>query len=128
STFKVFIYAPQKPFDFTTPPSSSFHDALLNSPFLTTDPEEAHLFFVPFAHNISTRALARLVRELRGAFPYWNRTLGADHFFIHPTGIDFSTDRNILELKKNSVQISTFPTISGRFIPHKDLTLPPAIH
>ncbi|KAJ8557416.1 hypothetical protein K7X08_003041 [Anisodus acutangulus] len=95
------------------------------SKFLTREPEEAHLFFVPFAPETSTRSIARLVRELRTKYPYWNRTLGADHFFISPEGIDFSSDRNALELKKNSVQISVFPTISGNFIPHKDISLPP---
>ncbi|VFQ99445.1 unnamed protein product [Cuscuta campestris] len=125
STFKIFIYAPQKPFNYTATPSSSLHAALLHSPFLTADADEAHLFFIPFPPDISTRSLARLVRELRWNFPFWNRTLGADHFFVHPSGIDFSADRNILELKKNSVQISIFPTVSGLFIPHKDVTFLP---
>jgi folylpolyglutamate synthase len=30
-----------------------------------------------------------------------------------------------VELKKNSVQISCFPTTEGRFVPHKDITFPP---
>nr|DAD22011.1 TPA_asm: hypothetical protein HUJ06_023474 [Nelumbo nucifera] len=30
-----------------------------------------------------------------------------------------NSDRNIVELKKNSVQISCFPIVEGRFIPHK---------
>lgn len=66
-----------------------------------------------------------MVRDLRMSHPYWNRTLGADHFFTAPAGIDYSSDRNAVELKKNAVQISIFPTTSGNFIPHKDITLPP---
>lgn len=31
----------------------------------------------------------------------------------------------MVELKKNSVQISCFPTTPGLFIPHKDVSLPP---
>nr|GME13564.1 probable glycosyltransferase At3g07620 [Ipomoea batatas] len=126
TSFKIFIYTPNNPIAFTAPPASFFYDSLLRSRFVTADPDEAHLFFVPFSPDASTRSLARLVRELRGNFPYWNRTLGADHFFVHPTGFDFTADRNVLELKKNSVQISVFPTTSGYFIPHKDVTLPPA--
>nr|XP_016476946.1 PREDICTED: probable glycosyltransferase At3g07620 [Nicotiana tabacum] len=125
TSFRIFIYTPLQPITFSTPSASIFYNFLVNSPFLTQDPNQAHLFFVPFSPDTSTRSLARLVRELRTKYPYWNRTLGADHFFISPTGIDFSSDRNVLELKKNSVQISVFPTISGNFIPHKDITLPP---
>lgn len=66
-----------------------------------------------------------MVKNLRQNYPYWNRALGADHFFISSAGIQISSDRNVVELKKNSVQISIFPTTSGNFIPHKDLTLPP---
>ncbi|KAI5670594.1 hypothetical protein M9H77_10958 [Catharanthus roseus] len=125
NNFKIYIYNPQNSFNFSTPPSSIFHNSLINSQFVTQDPNQAHLFYIPFSPNLSARSIARLVKELRISHPYWNRTLGADHFFISPTGIDFSSDRNGLELKKNSVQISNFPTTSGYFIPHKDITLPP---
>ncbi|KAL8027901.1 hypothetical protein ABFS82_14G123700 [Erythranthe guttata] len=126
TTFKIFIYTPSKPFDFPNAATASlFYTSLRRSPFLTHDPTEAHLFFVPFSPDTSTRSLSRVVRELRNDLPYWNRSLGADHFFLSPAGIDFSSDRNVLELKKNSVQISVFPVVSGYFIPHKDVTLPP---
>lgn len=123
--FKIFIYPEAQRIKFHAPAASNFYNSLLNSAFITREPEEAHLYFVLFSPEISTRSQARLVRELRKKYPYWNRTLGADHFFISPEGIDFSSDRNALELKKNSVQISVFPTISGNFIPHKDIGLPP---
>jgi folylpolyglutamate synthase len=58
-------------------------------------------------------------------FPYWNRTLGADHFYVSCAGLGYESDRNLVELKKNSVQISCFPTTEGRFVPHKDITFPP---
>ncbi|XP_022893898.1 probable glycosyltransferase At5g25310 [Olea europaea var. sylvestris] len=125
TNFKIFIYTPAKPFTFQNPVASLFYNSLLKSPFNTQDPNEAHLFFAPFSADTSTRSLGRLVRNFRVKHPYWNRTLGADHFFLSPAGIDYSSDRNVLELKKNSVQISVFPVISGNFIPHKDITLPP---
>ncbi|KAJ9541790.1 hypothetical protein OSB04_028296 [Centaurea solstitialis] len=128
-SFKIFIYAPPFPFTestvFTTAPESQFYTSLLRSRFVTDDPSQAHLFFLPFPPSISTRNLARLVRSIRIAFPFWNRTLGADHFYLSAAGVDSSSDRNVVELKKNSVQISCFPTTSGLFIPHKDITLPP---
>lgn len=125
TTFRIYMYPPQKPFTFSTQPLSVFNTSLLNSPFLTQNEGEAHLFYVPLPPDLSTRSRARLVRDLRISYPYWNRTLGADHFFVAPNGVDSSSDRNAVELKKNSVQISIFPTISGNFIPHKDITLPP---
>lgn len=125
STFRIYIYAPPNSLTFATPAESLFYTCLLNSSFVTQNPNEAHLFFVPFSSDLSTRSLSRLVRDLRVNLPFWNRTLGADHFYISRAGIGFSSDRNVLELKKNSVQISAFPTTSGNFVPHKDITLPP---
>ncbi|KAL3323505.1 hypothetical protein AABB24_037910 [Solanum stoloniferum] len=113
TSFKIFIYPTTQRITFYSPSASNFYDSVLNSAFIAQEPEEAHLFFVVFSPEVSTRSQARLVRELRTKYPYWNRTLGADHFFISPEGIDFSSDRNALELKKNSVQISVFPTVSG---------------
>ncbi|KAK3001840.1 hypothetical protein RJ639_020907 [Escallonia herrerae] len=127
TTFKIYTYAPPSQFTptVTTQPESLFTTSLLASPFVTQDPEEAHLFFLPFHPDLPTRSLARQVRENRQNLPYWNRTLEADHVFLSLSGIDYSSDRNSLELKKNSVQISHFPTTYGHFIPHKDITLPP---
>ncbi|XP_047330425.1 probable glycosyltransferase At3g07620 [Impatiens glandulifera] len=122
--FRIYIYKPSNPLTFNTQPESLFYKSLLHSSFVTQDPEQAHLFFVPFP-NMSTRSLSRLVKDLRINFPFWNRTLGADHFYLSRTGIGYAADRNVLELKKNAIQISSFPTIPGNFIPHKDITLPP---
>lgn len=125
STFKIYTYSPPGTFTFPTEPESLFHLSLLNSPFLTHDPTQAHLYLVPFPPSISPRALTRYIKDLRVKFPYWNRTLGADHVYISCAGLSYSSDRNTLELKKNAVQVSAFPTLSGNFIPHKDISLPP---
>lgn len=122
---RIFIYIPAKPFSFTSPADSIFYDSLLSSPFATHNPEEAHLFFLPFPPDLSTRSIARLVRTIRTELPFWNRTLGADHFFLSSAGVGYSSDRNVVELKKNAVQLSSFPTPAGKFTPHKDIKLPP---
>ncbi|XP_058748155.1 probable glycosyltransferase At3g07620 [Vicia villosa] len=125
--FKVFMYPPNtNQFDnFGTELESLFYSSLLNSSYLTQHPQQAHLFFFPFSSEISTRSLSRLISRIREDFPYWNRSLGADHFYLSCAGIPNKNDRNIVELKKNAVQISCFPTRRHRFVPHKDLTLPP---
>ncbi|KAF3433633.1 hypothetical protein FNV43_RR24736 [Rhamnella rubrinervis] len=127
SKFKVFVYEPNKPFTFNSPAESLFYTSLRTSPFVTQKADEAHLFFVPFPSDLSTRSIARLVRGLRTELPYWNRTLGADHFYVSCAGIGYESDRNLVELKKNSVQISCFAATAGKFIPHKDISLPPVV-
>ncbi|CAJ2653243.1 unnamed protein product [Trifolium pratense] len=127
--FKIFIYNTNtNQFNFETEQESMFYSSLQNSSYLTQQPQQAHLFFLPFSSNISTRSLARLVSRIRKEFPYWNRSLGADHFYLSCAGISNSNDRNIVELKKNAVQITCFPTRCHSFVPHKDITLPPVIN
>ena len=124
-SFKIFIYKPNTAFSYNTQTESLFYASLRNSPFLTENAEEAHLFFIPFSSDLSLNSIARIIRGLRNEFPYWNRTLGADHVHLSCGGRTSDSDRNVLELTKNSIQISCFPTPSGKFIPHKDITLPP---
>lgn len=124
--FKVFVYDGRRTFKFKSEAESLFLASLLGSQFVTENPSEAHLFFVPFDGNLSERSVARVIRDLRAGVPYWNRTLGADHFYASCDGIGFGSDRNLVELKKNSIQMSCFPASDGRFVPHKDVALPPA--
>lgn len=124
--FKVFTYQPNiTQFSFKTEQESLFYSSLQNSSYLTQHPEQAHLFFLPFSSDTSTRSLARHISRIRNDFPYWNRSLGADHFYLSCDGISHVNDRNIVELKKNAVQIACFPTRNRSFIPHKDITLTP---
>ncbi|GMI87178.1 hypothetical protein like AT4G38040 [Hibiscus trionum] len=125
--FKIYIYPPPETLSFDSKVESLFHSSLIHSNFITQNPEEAHLFFIPFAFrsDLSTRSIVRVVGDYRTEFIYWNRTLGADHFFLSCYGVGHGSDRNVVELKKNSVQISCFPTTPRLFIPHKDVSLPP---
>ncbi|KAM7277015.1 hypothetical protein ACFE04_018881 [Oxalis oulophora] len=124
NSFKVFSYTPSTPITHDSTHESRFYDSLLKSSFITQEPEKAHMYFIPTSSHDSTRTHARLVAEIRAKFPYWNRALGADHFFLSCSGFSFNSDRNALELKKNSVMVSCFPTQRNMFIPHKDVTLP----
>jgi len=77
------------------------HEALLASPMLTLDPGEADLFFVPFYASCflsssfvrpgpgfpdndvdigkTFRAVRAVVAHVAAAYPYYNRSAGADH-------------------------------------------------
>ncbi|KAK1312049.1 putative glycosyltransferase [Acorus calamus] len=127
-TLKIYAYnPPQNPnFSTTSAAAAAFHAALLRSPFITTDPNLAHLFYLPLLPSPSPRSVSRYIRTVRSDLPFWNRTLGADHFILTCDGLGFESDRNLVELKKNSVHVtcsSPLP-VDGRFVPHKDLALP----
>ncbi|EXB74913.1 putative glycosyltransferase [Morus notabilis] len=122
--FKIFIYKPNAAFPYESPSESLFYTFLRSSPFATEDGEQAHLYFVPLSSNVRINSLSRFVREIQRALPYWNRILSVDHVFISYRGNTTDGDRNVLELRKNAIQISCFPAPVGKFIPHKDVSLP----
>lgn len=68
-----------------------------NTNFVTNDPGEAHLFYLPFSsHNLEKNLYVRgshsfkniieymksYVDLIKGRYPFWNRTCGADHFVV----------------------------------------------
>ena len=65
--------------------------------YLTDDPAQAHMFFLPYSvqqmvthlyvpNSRSMLPLATFIKEyvetLARRYPFWNRTQGADHFFV----------------------------------------------
>ncbi|XP_049932339.1 probable glycosyltransferase At5g03795 isoform X2 [Nymphaea colorata] len=78
---------------------SYFKKLLTRSHFITKDPAEADLFFLPFSiarlrHDprVDVQGIPDFVRSyisyIRRSYPYWNRTDGTDHFYVacHSTG------------------------------------------
>ncbi|KNA21796.1 hypothetical protein SOVF_040110 [Spinacia oleracea] len=127
TNLKIFIYPlpNQLHQQYNSTPFTLLHNSLLTSNFLTHNPNQATLFFLPFP-PMSTRSLDRHVKLVRTTYPYWNRSLGADHFYFSSQGVGPTSSRNVAELKKNAVQIACFPVPAREFIPHKDITLPPS--
>lgn len=159
SSFKIYVYPRmlhsvdlRSPI-FPSPPSSQllFLQSLSSSCFLTHDPEPAHLFFVPVSlhhmlQNTSVsvgRNLKAFLQQLRDLYPYWQRTLGADHFVTSCHRFKSDDSRNVLELQKNSIwlacaqmfgsdhaaaagkDVSSQSGSDSQFFPHKDVTMPP---
>ncbi|KAK2645597.1 hypothetical protein Ddye_020792 [Dipteronia dyeriana] len=64
-----------------------------NKKFIVRDPRKAHLFYLPFsvkmlrfAENFNKKDLQRHLKNyvelIAGKYRFWNRTGGADHFFV----------------------------------------------
>lgn len=114
-----------------------FFENLQQSHFLTEDPDKAHLFFIPIScHKLRREGKSYediaivfqdYVKSLISKYPYWNRTLGADHFFVtcHDIGVIF-TER-ILHLMKNIIRVVCSPSYYFQYVPRKDITLPQII-
>ncbi|GLJ45744.1 hypothetical protein SUGI_0962680 [Cryptomeria japonica] len=114
-----------------------FKVGLLKSPFLTSNPREAHFFFLPFSINslrndrrvFSGAAIAQFVadysKNISESFGFWNRSQGADHFYVccHSVGRDVAS--KFVDLHRNVVQVVCSSSYFQRFyVSHKDVALP----
>ncbi|KAK6773923.1 hypothetical protein RDI58_029162 [Solanum bulbocastanum] len=72
---------------------SYFKKALFKSHFITKDPKEADLFYLPFSitnlrndKKVGVGGIQDFVKEyiveISEKYPYWNRSGGADHFYV----------------------------------------------
>lgn len=64
------------------------------------------------------------VESLIYKYPYWNRTLGADHFFVTCHDVGVRATEGLPLLVKNSIRAVCSPSYDVGFIPHKDIALP----
>ncbi|KAK4438087.1 putative glycosyltransferase [Sesamum alatum] len=111
-----------------------FFKNIRESSFLTDDPDQAHLFFIPIScHKMHQKVssyeemasiLKTYVSGLIFKYPYWSRTMGADHFFVTCHDIDVRATEGVPQLVKNSIRVVCSPTYDSGFIPHKDVSLP----
>ncbi|KAL3621006.1 hypothetical protein CASFOL_035918 [Castilleja foliolosa] len=111
-----------------------FFRNIKESAFITRDPLQAHLFFIPISCSklhqkmLSYKEMASIVgkyvERLIAMYPHWNRTLGADHFFVTCHEIDVRATRQVPFLVKNAIRVVCSPSYATGFIPHKDVSLP----
>lgn len=64
------------------------------------------------------------VEGLIAKYPYWNRTLGSDHFFVTCHDVGVRPTEGLPLLVKNSIRVVCSPSYNVGFIPHKDVALP----
>ena len=117
-----------------------FEDLLQTSTFYTTDPEQANFFFVPVRcaaqrFSVASRAEGQvkaeeatrgIVEHIKHTLPYWNRSLGSDHFFLctHDMGASCAASADPHLLKHAIAIVNTAEYNDPFFSPHKDISLP----
>ncbi|KAL5058956.1 hypothetical protein RYX36_030560 [Vicia faba] len=148
-SFKIYVYPHKKddPFANVLLPMKSepsgnyasesyFKKALMKSHFITKDPTEADLFFMPFSiaslrhdRRIGVGGIKDFIRDyvenINRNYPYWNRTGGADHFYVACHSVGRSAMDKAEDVKFNAIQVvcSSSYFLSG-YITHKDACLP----
>ncbi|WJX18053.1 hypothetical protein P8452_07897 [Trifolium repens] len=145
--FKVFVYEEGEPPVFHNGPCKSIysmegnfiHAIEMNGKFRTKDPQKAHVFFLPFSVVMLVRfvylresrdfgpikkTVTDYINVIAGKYPYWNRSLGADHFMLacHDWGPE--TSFSVPYLHKNSIRVLCNANTSERFNPAKDVSFP----
>ncbi|CAN4117178.1 unnamed protein product [Withania somnifera] len=145
--FKVFVYEEGDQPIFHNGPCKSIYAMEGNfiyqmetTKFRTRDPEKAHVFFLPISvtaivHFIYDRnskenwnpmkqTLTDYINLVSGKYPYWNRSLGVDHFMLacHDWGPEIS--KAVPELFKNSIRALCNANTSEGFKPSKDVSFP----
>ncbi|XP_047983516.1 probable glycosyltransferase At5g03795 isoform X2 [Salvia hispanica] len=115
---------------------SYFKKALFESHFLTNDPSDADLFYLPFSiaslrHDkrvgvggIKTY-VKNYVRDISQTYPFWNRTGGADHFYIACHSVGRTAMEKAVQVKLNAIQVvcSSSYFLPG-YVSHKDASIP----
>ncbi|XP_057959400.1 probable glycosyltransferase At5g03795 [Malania oleifera] len=144
---KVFVYEEGEPPVFHNGPCKSIysmegtfiHKMEINSQFRTRDPRKAHVFFLPFSvtmlvqfvyvrnsHDFSPikQTVVDYVNVIAEKYPFWNRSLGADHFMLacHDWGPE--TSRSVPYLHRNSIRALCNANTSEGFNPAKDVSFP----
>ncbi|XP_010247144.1 PREDICTED: probable glycosyltransferase At5g11130 [Nelumbo nucifera] len=148
-SFKIYVYPHRKddPFANALLPVHSepggnyaseayFKKALMKSHFITKDPSEADLFYMPFSiaalrhdKRVNVGGIPDFVKayiyDISHAYPYWNRSGGADHFYVACHSIGSTATRKAEEVKLKAIQVvcssSYFLTA---YVSHKDASVP----
>lgn len=144
---KIYVYEEGEPPLFHNGPCRSIyssegnfiHMMEINSHFRTRDPENAHVFFLPFSvvmfvqflytresHDKSPikKTVVDYINTIARKYPYWNRSLGADHFMLSCHDWGPKTSSYVPYLFRHSIRALCNANTSEGFNPSKDVSLP----
>ncbi|MCL7034568.1 hypothetical protein MKW94_024798 [Papaver nudicaule] len=145
--FKMYVYEEGEPPIFHDGPCKSIysteglfiHQMEVNNHFRTRNPDEAHVFFLPFSvvrmvqylyvpdsHEIKSigRTVVDYVDVVARKYPYWNRSTGGDHFMLSCHDWGPRTSSFVPELFNNSIRVLCNANTSEGFNPSKDASFP----
>nr|XP_043623173.1 probable glycosyltransferase At3g42180 [Erigeron canadensis] len=110
------------------------------NPMAASHPDEAHAFFIPISvtnivyylytpseiHHFSKRIQA-IVEDYVGViaerYPYWNRSNGADHFYVSCHDWGPSVSKGNPKLFQNLIRVLCNANRSEGFIPRRDVSM-----
>ncbi|KAK9284422.1 hypothetical protein L1049_023594 [Liquidambar formosana] len=144
---KIYVYEEGEPPMFHEGPCKSIystegsfiHEMEKGNRYRTTDPHQALVYFLPFSvvrmvhylfvpdsHEMNAIGLAVLdyVEIIANKHPFWNRSVGADHFMLscHDWGPRASSF--VPHLFNNSIRALCNANTSEGFNPYKDVSFP----
>ncbi|CAI9780272.1 unnamed protein product [Fraxinus pennsylvanica] len=115
---------------------SYFKKSLFKSHFITNDPLEADLFYMPFSiaglrhdKRVGVGGIKKFIKNyvdnINVKYPYWNRSGGADHFYVTCHSVGRTAMEEAVEVKLNAIQVvcSSSYFLSG-YVTHKDASIP----
>ncbi|PON88004.1 Exostosin-like [Trema orientale] len=145
--FKIFVYGEGEPPIFHNGPCKDIYSMEgmflrfmeTDTHFRTWDPEEAHVYFLPFSvvmivqylfhpiirdKAVLKRTVVDYVHTISHKYRYWNRSLGADHFMLSCHDWGPRATRYVPQLYYNSIRVLCNANISEHFNPKKDASFP----
>ncbi|KAF5482659.1 hypothetical protein F2P56_003211 [Juglans regia] len=145
--FKIFIYKEGESPIFHNGPCKSIYSMEgvflsimeTDTKFQTWDPREAHVFFLPLSvvmiiellfdpiirdKAVLERIIVDYVHLISHKYPYWNRSLGADHFMLSCHDWGPRATWYVPQLYFTSIRVLCNANTSEHFNPKKDASLP----
>lgn len=146
--FKIYVYQEGEPPMFHDGPCKSIYSTegrfihemeRGHNMYRTTDPDEALVYFLPFSvvmlvqylykpGSHETHAIGRAVVDyidiIGAKHPFWNRSLGADHFMLSCHDWGPRTSSYVPNLFSKSIRVLCNANTSEGFDPFKDASLP----
>ncbi|XP_021857927.1 probable glycosyltransferase At5g03795 isoform X1 [Spinacia oleracea] len=145
--FKVYVYEEGESPLFHNGPCKSIYSSEgnfihlmeINHQFRTKNPNKAHVFFLPFSVSMMVTFLYQphlrnldfisntvidYIHVISNKYPYWNRSLAADHFMLSCHDWGPIASFSVPNLKENSIRVLCNANTSEGFQPRKDVSLP----